>query len=157
MQHITRYILNQLLVAALFITLGLTLAILLSQSLRWIGYIVNRGLPVSTFLYFIGLLLPSFLAVILPIAAFCAVLFVYYKLIMDSEMVVLRAAGLSPLQIARPAIILAGFVTLAVCSITLYLLPVSYGAFKQLQNEIRSDYSAVPNWSISSNGPNFQL
>ncbi len=143
MQHITRYILNQLLVAALFITLGLTLAILLSQSLRWIGYIVNRGLPVSTFLYFIGLLLPSFLAVILPIAAFCAVLFVYYKLIMDSELVVLRAVCLSPLQIARPAIILAGFVTLVVYSITLYLLPVSYGAFKQLQNDIRSDYSTV--------------
>jgi lipopolysaccharide export system permease protein len=143
MQHITRYILNQLLAAALFITLGLTLAILLSQSLRWIGYIVNRGMPASTFLYFIGLLLPSFLAIIMPIAAFCAVLFVYYKLIMDSEIVVLRAAGLSPLQIARPAIILAGFVTLTVYSITLYLLPVSYRAFKELQNDIRSDYSAV--------------
>ncbi len=78
MQAITRYIFNQLLAAALFITLGLTLAIWLSQSLRWIGYIVNRGLPASTFLYFVGLLLPSFLGVILPIAAFCAVLLVYY-------------------------------------------------------------------------------
>ena len=37
MQAITRYIFNQLLAAALFITLGLTLAIRLSQSLRWIG------------------------------------------------------------------------------------------------------------------------
>ena len=143
MQAITRYIFNQLLAAALFITLGLTLAIWLSQSLRWIDCIVNQGLPASTFFYFVGLLLPSFLGVILPIAAFCAVLFVYYKLIMDSEMVVLRAAGLSPLQLARPAIILTGFVTLTVYSITLYFLPVSYGAFKQLQNEIRSDYSAV--------------
>ncbi len=143
MQAITRYIFNQLLAAALFITLGLTLAIWLSQSLRWIGYIVNRGLPASTFLHFVGLLLPSFLGFILPIAAFCAVLFVYYKLIMDSEMVVLRAAGLSPLQIARPAIILTGFVTLAVYSITLYFLPASYRAFKELQNDIRSDISAV--------------
>ena len=143
MQAITRYIFNQLLAAALFITLGLSLAIWLSQSLRWIDYIVNQGLPASTFLYFVGLLLPSFLGVILPIAAFCAVLFVYYKLIMDSEMVVLRAAGLSPLQIARPAIILTGFVTLALYGITLYLLPASYRAFKELQNDIRSDVSAV--------------
>ena len=59
MQAITRYVFNQLLAAALFITLGLTLAIWLSQSLRWISYIVNRGLPASTFLYLIGLLLPS--------------------------------------------------------------------------------------------------
>ena len=143
MQTITRYIFNQLLAAALFITLGLTMAIWLSQSLRWIGYIVNQGLPASAFLYFVGLLLPSFLGIILPIATFCAVLFVYYKLIMDSEMVVLRTAGLSPLQIARPAIILTGFVTLAVYSITLYFLPVSYRAFKDLQNDIRSDYAAV--------------
>ncbi len=111
--------------------------------MRWIGYIVNQGLSASTFLYFVGLLLPSFLGVILPIAAFCAVLFVYYKLIMDSEMVVLRVAGLSQLQIARPAIILTGLVTIAVYSITLYLLPLSYRAFKELQNDIRSDVSAV--------------
>ena len=54
MQAITRYIFNQLLAAALFITLGLTLAIWLSQSLRWIGYIVNQGLPASAFIYFVG-------------------------------------------------------------------------------------------------------
>ena len=88
MQSITRYIFNQLFAAALFITLGLTLAIWLSQSLRWISYIVNQGLPTSTFFYFVGLLLPSFLGIILPIAAFCAVLFVYYKLVLDSEMMV---------------------------------------------------------------------
>ncbi|MEE8500167.1 MAG: LPS export ABC transporter permease LptF [Kiloniellales bacterium] len=143
MQAITRYIFNQLLAAAFFITLGLTLAIWLSQSLRWIGYIVNRGLPASTFLYFIGLLLPSFLSVILPLATFCATLFIYHKLVMDSELVVLRATGLSQLQLARPAMILTGFMVLAVYSITLYFLPASYHAFKELQNDIRSDYSTV--------------
>jgi lipopolysaccharide export system permease protein len=112
-------------------------------SLRWIGYIVNRGLPASTFFYFIALLLPSFMSVILPIAAFCAALFIYYKLIMDSELVVLRAAGMSQLQLARPAIGLAGVTVVAVYSITLYFLPASYGAFKQLQNDIRGDYSAA--------------
>ncbi len=138
-----RYIFSQLLAAVLFITLGLTLAIWLSQSLRWIGYIVNRGLPASTFFYFVGLLLPSCFGIILPVASFCAVLFVYYKLVMDSELVVLRAAGMSQLQLARPAIALAGFVTLAVYSIMLYFLPASYHAFKELQDDIRSDYSAV--------------
>ena len=143
MQSITRYIFSQLLAAALAITLVLTTVFFLVGSLRWIGYIVNRGLPASTFFYFIGLLLPSFMSLILPIAAFCAALFVYYKLTMDSELVVLRAAGVSQLQLARPAIMLAGLTVAALYSITLYFLPVSYGAFKQLQNDIRSDYSAV--------------
>lgn len=143
MGAVTRYILTQLFTAMVFVSLGLTLAIWLSQSLRWIGYIVNRGLPATTFLSFVALLLPSFLGVVLPIASFCAVLFVYHKLIMDSELVVMRAAGLSPLQLARPALLLAAFATLAVYSITLYFLPVSYREFKDLQNSIRSDFSAV--------------
>jgi lipopolysaccharide export system permease protein len=143
MQAITRYILNQLLVVTIFITLGLTFAVWLAQSLRFFDYIVNRGLPAITFFAFVGLLLPSFLGIVLPIATFCAVLFVYNKLTLDSEMVVLRAAGLSHGQLARPALLLALGTTLVVYAISLYLLPVSYRAFKDLQFQIRNDYSAV--------------
>ena len=143
MQAITRYILIQLLVVTFFITLGLTFAVWLAQSLRFFDYIVNRGLPATTFFAFVGLLLPSFLGVVLPIATFCAVLFVYNKLMLDSEMVVLRAAGLSHGQLARPAILLALATALVVYAISLYFQPVSYRAFKDLQFHIRNDYSAV--------------
>jgi lipopolysaccharide export system permease protein len=143
MPWITRYILGQLVMATVFITLALTFAIWLTQSLRLIDYIVNRGLPASTFLTFIGLLLPSFLGVVLPVATFVAALFVYHKLAMDSEMVVMRATGLSQLQLARPAIILAATVTLLVYAISLYFLPISYRNFKDLQNDFRNDFSTV--------------
>ena len=143
MRSITRYIFNQLWLATFFVTLGLTFAVWLAQSLRFFGYIVNRGLPVTTFFAFVGLLLPSFLGIVLPIATFCAVLFVYNKLTLDSEMVVLRAAGLSHAQLARPAILLALATTLVVYAILLYFQPVSYRAFKDLQFHIRNDYSTV--------------
>ncbi|MEQ8354127.1 MAG: LPS export ABC transporter permease LptF [Kiloniellaceae bacterium] len=143
MPWITRYILAQLVMATIFVTLALTFAIWLTQSLRLIDYIVNRGLPASTFLTFVGLLLPSFLGVVLPVATFVAALFVYHKLTMDSEMVVMRAAGLSQMQLARPAIILGVMVTLVVYAISLYLLPVSFRNFKDLQNTFRSDLSTV--------------
>jgi len=134
---------SQLAIATIAITVALTFAVWLTQSLRLIDFIVNRGLPATTFLYFVALLLPSFLAVVLPIAAFCAVLFVYHKLTMDSELVVLRAAGLSSIQLARPALMIAVIATIIVYSITLYFLPVSYRAFKELQFRLRSDYSTV--------------
>src|SRR3546814_15479129 len=68
----------------------------------------------------------SLAALVLPIALFLAVTFVYYKLILDSELVVLRASGLSHLALGRPAIIV-GAVTMVACyALTLYLLPVSY-------------------------------
>lgn len=143
MRAITIYIFRQLLVVTLFITGALTLAVWLSQSLRFMDYIVNRGLPVSDFLLFVALLLPRFLGIVLPIAAFSAVLFVYNKLINESELVVLRSAGLSQMQLARPALLLAVIVTLLVYAISLYALPVAYRAFKDLQFRIRNDYSTV--------------
>ena len=143
MPWIARYILGQLVMATIFVTLALTFAIWLTQSLRLIDYIVNRGLPASTFLTFVGLLLPSFLGVVLPVSCFVAVLFVYHKLAMDSEMVVMRAAGLSQLQLARPALVLAVLVTVCVYAISLYFLPLSFRHFKDLQNDFRNDFSAV--------------
>ncbi len=47
MQAITRYIFSQLLAAALAITLVLTTVFFLVGSLRWIGYFVNRDLPLA--------------------------------------------------------------------------------------------------------------
>ena len=143
MRAINKYVLKQLALVTVFVAVGLTSAIWLTQSLRLIDYIVNRGLPTSTFLSFVVLLLPSFLGLVLPIAIFTAVLFIYHKLVMDSELVVMRAAGLSQLQLARPAILI-GLATCLVCySISLYLLPTSFREFKDLQHRIRSDYSII--------------
>lgn len=143
MKRINRYVFSQLVAVTLGVTVALTIAVWLTQSLRLIDYIVNRGLPATSFFTFVGLLLPHFLGIALPIAAFCAVLFVYHKMIVDSELVALRSAGLSQLQLAKPALMLAVLVTLLVYSISLYFLPLSYRAFKDLQNQIRNDYSTV--------------
>ncbi len=140
---VTYYIFNQLLIAALAITTGLTIIVWLIYSLRWIDFIVNRGLPITVFLSFVGLALPSLVGFLLPIAAFCSVLFIYHKLVMDSELIVLRAAGLSQIQLARPALLFAGLGTLVVYSIMLYFLPVSYHKFKELQYDIRNNYATV--------------
>jgi len=126
-----------------FITLCLTLAIWLTQSLRFVDLIVNRGLPVAEFLYLSMLLLPRFLVVILPVALFAAVLFTYNRLTMDSELIVCRAVGFSQAALARPAMLLAGIVTLGLFVLNLYFLPASYAAFKDLQWAIRNEYSNI--------------
>lgn len=142
MRAIDAYLLKQLTVATLFITAGFTFAIWLTQSLRFIDYIVNKGLPVSSFLMLVGLMLPAFLSIILPIALFLATIFIYNKLSSDSEMVVLRAAGLSQWTLARPALMLAGVMTLLCYGLTLYVMPAAYGGFKSWQFEIRN-YSGI--------------
>lgn len=139
----TRYIIRHLIGPLLFVTLSLTGILWLAQSLRFVDLIINRGLSVGTFIYLTALLLPSLLSIVLPIALFCAVMYVYNKLLSDSELVVLESSGLSKLQLARPALIMALFMTLLGYGISLYLQPVTYRAFKDLQFFIRNNYASL--------------
>lgn len=143
MSCLTRYILRQLVVATLFVTLCMTFAIWLIQSLRFIDLIVNRGLSIGTFLNLIVLLVPSYLSLVLPLAAFLAVLFVYNKLSVDSEIVVMRSSGVSPIRLARSGLLLGLGITAILYSITLYFLPTAYRDFKDLQFRIRNDFANV--------------
>jgi lipopolysaccharide export system permease protein len=143
MKRITAYIFGQILLATLFILATLTLAIWLTQSLRFIELIVNRGLTMGAFANLALLLLPNFLALVTPIALFIGTLFVYNRLSVDSELVVMQAVGFGPGQLARPALILALGATLLGYAMSLYFVPLSYGRFKEIQSDVRSDYSGL--------------
>jgi lipopolysaccharide export system permease protein len=140
MNGFTKYILRQLFVGMILVTTGLTCVIWLSQSLRFIEMIVNRGLSAGMFVYLTVLLLPNFLVLVLPIALFTVVVFVYSKLITDRELVVMRVAGLSQFSLAKPALILAMLVVGFGYILNLYLVPQSYTKFRNLQWDIRYNY-----------------
>lgn len=142
MNSFTRYVLRQLFVGMILVTAGLTCIIWLSQSLRFVEMIVNQGVSAGTFLYLTMLKLPEFLTIILPIALFCVTLFIYAKLVSDRELIVMRAAGLSQVSLAKPAIILALIVVGLGYALNLYLMPNSYRMFRDLQWEIRN-YSHI--------------
>jgi lipopolysaccharide export system permease protein len=143
MNRITSYILRQVLVTTVFVLVTLTLAIWLTQSLRFIELIVNRGLGLGAFFYLTVLLMPNFLALVTPIALFMSTLFVYNRLTVDSELVVMRAVGFGPGQLARPAILLGVLATAIGYALSLYLVPLTFGQFKELHSDVRSDYSGL--------------
>ena len=143
MNGFNKYVLKQLLVGMILVTIGLTCVIWLTQSLRYVEMIVNRGLTAGTFIYFIILLLPKFLSIILPIAIFAVVVFIYSKLITDRELVIMRGAGQSQTALAKPALILAMMVVMFGYLLNLYLLPESYRMFRALQWDIRYSFSHI--------------
>lgn len=143
MAKIDRYVLRQIAAALISITITLTIVIWLAYSLRYLDYIVNRGLPFGTFVSLIVLMLPQLLALALPIALVCAVLFTYHRLIAESELVVLRASGLSDLRLALPALALSAMVMLLVALLNLQIAPTAARSFKDLQYAIRNDFLAV--------------
>lgn len=143
MTSIGGYIFRQLALATIFVAGALTLLISLFGSLRLIDFIVNRGLPVSVLFEMSALNLPKFMAVVLPIAIFAAILVVYNKLANDSELVVMRAAGIGQMSLARPGLMLGVLGVLIGYALQLYLVPASTHAFKLQQFNYRNSYGSV--------------
>ena len=140
--RIDRYVLRQLLVALFAVTLALVALIWLTQSLRFVELVVNHGLSLVVFLKLTSLLIPSFIAVILPITTFVVVQFVYQRLAGDRELTVMRAAGMSPFTLSRPALALMGL-AIALCYVlNVWLVPISYASFREYQFEIRNRVAA---------------
>jgi len=140
--RLDRYMLRQLLVALAAVTTALVALIWLTQSLKLVELVVNRGLSFRVFLELTSLLIPGFVAVILPITTFVVVQFVYQRLAGDRELTVMRAAGLSPWALARPAVML-GCLSMAFCLVlNIWIVPVSSEAFRRYQFEIRNRVAA---------------
>ena len=143
MNRLTRYVLGQLSIGMILVSLGLTCVIWLIYSLRLIDLIVNRGISTGTFLYLTMLSLPNLLDLIVPIALFIVIMFVYSKLVTDREIAVMRAAGVSQQGLAYPAFILTAIVVSFSYFLNLWLVPESYRNFKDMQWDIRFKYFRV--------------
>jgi lipopolysaccharide export system permease protein len=141
--QLDRYVLRQLLVALVAVTGGLVALIWLTQSLRFVELVVNRGLSITVFLHLTGLLVPNFVAVILPITVFVVVQFVFQRLAGDRELTVMRAAGLSPWAVSRPAVAV-GLIAMVCCFVlNVWVVPASFAAFREYQFEIRNRMAAL--------------
>ena len=138
MNRAQSYIFRQAAISTLFIVVTLTAVIWLTQALRFIRFILNKGLSIDVFFYITSLLLPSFVLITLPVSMFFAALFTLNKMTNDRELVVLRSCGMSHWQAAAPMFLLS-FLGVVVCySISLYFLPLSVQEFRRVQTAARS-------------------
>jgi len=140
--RLDRYIFRQLFCALIAVTAGLTALIWLTQSLRFVELVVNRGLSLLVFMQLTGLLIPSFIAVILPITTYVVIQFIYQRLAGDREVTVMRAAGLSPIALARPALAVAVVAMTVGYWLNLIVVPATLASFREFQWEIRNKVAA---------------
>jgi len=143
MKRIDRYIIGQLALGLFAVTVGLAALVWLTQSLRFIELVLDRGLSIWVFLELTGLLLPSFFGVILPITTFVVTLFTYTRLASDRELVVMRSAGLSQWQLSRPAMVVASGAMVICFGLNLFVTPASHEAFREWQFEIRNQMAGL--------------
>ena len=143
MRSLFFYVLRQIVGPFLLFTLLLTLVVWMTQALRLLDLVINRGQSAGIFAYLTVLMLPSLLVVIVPIAFFGAALYALNRLNSDSELVVMWSAGISRLQIALPVLAAAALAMAFTYACSLYLMPLGQGVMRDKVFDIRADIGAA--------------
>ena len=137
------YVLGQLLGLVALLTLLITCVILLTQSLKLLDLVINRGQSAPTFIYLTLLILPGLLVIIVPIAFFFGSLFTLSRLAGDSELVVMSSAGYSQRQLAMPVFVAAVLAMIVTWTCSLWLMPAGQRALNAKVLDIRADIGAA--------------
>lgn len=143
MQVLNRYIGRMLLTATIFISGVLATIIMLTQSLRFLELVISSGASGGIFFTLTLLVLPRFLETILPLGFATAILFTYQKMQIDSELVVMRATGASPRQLAIPAFRLGLGLMLVVFVLSAWGTPASLRQMLSLRTLLQTEVSAM--------------
>src|ERR1700732_1985219 len=142
MGSIDKYIFRTTLASFALVLVSLTGVIWITQALRGIDLMTSQGQTILTFLGVTGLAIPVLVLIIAPIALMIAISHTLNKLATDSEIIVMNAAGLSPLRLFRPFIYATVVVALLVAFIASYLAPDGMRRLKQWDAEITADVLA---------------
>ena len=134
------YIFLNILKPFLVISLVLTGIVWLSRSLRYIDLIINKGLSLTSYFWFVSLIAPKILALLLPLISFVAIVYTYQKLKSESELIVIETFGLSKLFLILPAIIFGSIIALILLLIEVYISPNNYKTFKTFQSDLRNNF-----------------
>jgi lipopolysaccharide export system permease protein len=99
----------------------------------------SQGQTIRTFLGITSLVIPALVLIIAPIALMIAISHTLNKLATDSEIIVMNAAGLSPLRLFRPFFYATIVVAILVAFIATYLAPDGMRRIKRWDAEITAD------------------
>jgi lipopolysaccharide export system permease protein len=137
MSIINRYFRRQLLGIFVMLLLILTGLAWMMQIMSMMKFLINYGVSFSSFLYLISFMIPFIVSIIVPFITFIAVIFVYNKMISENEITVMASTGLSPWQIAKPAIKVAGWLTVLHLILNIWIVPTSQAKFYSTQWNLR--------------------
>lgn len=143
MKKLDVYITKQIITGFLLVALSLMSMLWLTQSLKFVEMVTNKGLPVYLFVEMTSLLMPRVFGILSPIALFVAVMFVYNRLITDSELVVMKAVGISSVVIARAAVFMGVLLALFNVFVLNVGVPAAENKFRELEFEVKNSFTKM--------------
>ncbi len=127
-----RYIVREMIAPTLLGLLVFTFVLLIDQIPRLLAILVARSADLKTILQVFLNLLPSIFAVTIPMAFLLGVLLAFGRLASESEIVAIRAVGVSPLRLLKPVLFLASVAGVITFYINAIALPASNQAHREL-------------------------
>lgn len=139
MGSIGRYIFRTTMGAFLMVLVSLTTLIWMTQALREIDLMTNQGQTLLVFIGITGLVVPLLILIIAPLSLMIAIAYVLNKLSTDSELIVMNAAGMSPLRLFRAFAPVVAIVTILVVVTSAYIAPKGLRELRNWLTQVRAD------------------
>lgn len=133
MSILNRYFSRQLVSIFVMLLLILTGLAWMMQIMSMMKLLLKYGIDFGDFLGLTSLMIPFIASIIIPFVCFISVVFVYNKMISDNEVTVMAASGLSPWQIARPALKFSVVLMLINLFLNLWVVPSTQAKFYDMQ------------------------
>ena len=133
---LVRYVLKELIgpfMAALF---GITFLFVVDFLVKILDNVLSKGLPASTVLEIFALNLAWMLSLSIPMAVLVACLMAFGRLSGDHEITAVKAAGMSPLSLMRPVMLVAMLLSVLMVLFNNWVLPEANHRSVELMNAI---------------------
>jgi LPS export ABC transporter permease LptG/LPS export ABC transporter permease LptF len=127
-----RYVVREVLPPSAIGLLLFTFIVLLDQIPQLLKILVSRGADLATVSRALLYLLPSIFSITIPMSFLLGVLLAFGRMASESEIVAIRASGISPARLLRPVMALS----LAAMMSTFYVMAVALPAANQAYREI---------------------
>ncbi|HEV8582053.1 MAG TPA: LPS export ABC transporter permease LptG [Thermoanaerobaculia bacterium] len=134
--RLDRYILTEILGPLALGFLVYTFILLIRFLFQSAEMIIRRGLPVSIVGKLLLLTLPNIVVLTLPMSLLFGTLIAVGRLSSDSELIAMRACGVSLLTLYRPILLLSGVFTVVNTALMVYALPWGNNSLQVLRLEI---------------------
>ena len=117
------YIVREILAPFLLSLFVFTGILFLIRSLKLIDMIINKDVPAFDIVLLFSYIIPRFLEIALPMSLLLAVIIAFSRLSADSELVVIKATGISVKRLVLPVLFFAAIVAVLTFGIALWIRP----------------------------------
>ena len=133
---LVRYVLKELIAPFLASLFGITFLFVVDFLVKILDNVLSKGLPASTVVEIFVLNLAWMLSLSIPMAVLVASLMTFGRMSGDQEITAVKAAGISPLSLMRPVLLVALLLSVLMVVFNNWVLPEANHRSVELMNAV---------------------